>query len=259
MNFNEHYLKEDISIDTDKKTASIDYTKNKSGISTKLGKDKNFTPFKTGGKLFGKDVVISGYSSKMIDQQEIEPKNLRNIIYHLIKGKSQEYSLTPEEIDYFVKRTIIYLNRYFNKNNISFDIILLPKSSSTLNKRMAEEFKKRFPYDIQLYSDEITKSNPQDLKIVGNPPEMIRKALEKFIAKWTEEGKFEIKKVPPSWREFISNISNIDQKIFKKVDKKDVLIIDDVLTSGITIADIIQQLRSQSNPNKIYGVTLFKN
>lgn len=270
MNFSKFYfiekltesfqkLNEHITLDTKQKTATIDYTKNISGISTKMGKDKYFTPFQTSGKMFGKDVIISGYSSKLLNGEQIQPKELRVIIYNLIKGKAGEYTLSNEEIDYFVKRTIIYLNRYFNKNNLSFDIILLPKSSSNLNRKMAEEFRKRFPYEVQLYSDEITKSSPKDLQIVGNPPEEIEKALQKIINKWNIDGKFEIKKLPPSWRQFISNLSKIDDKVFKKVDEKNVLIIDDVLTSGTTIADIIKQLRNKSNPNIIYGVTLFKN
>jgi len=252
-------LYEDITLDLQNKKASIDYKKNVSGISTRMGKDKNFTPFKTSGKMFGNDVIISGYSSKLLDDVNIQPKGLRVIIYNLIKGKTSEFNLSNEEIDHLVKRTIIYLNRYFNKNNLSFDVILLPKSSSNLNKKMAEEFRKRFPYDVTLYSDEITKSSPKDLQIVGNPPEQIRKSLEKIIDKWKQLGKFEIKKLPPSWRQFVSNLSKIEDNVFKKVDGKNVLIIDDVLTSGTTIADIIKQIRSKSNPNIIYGVTLFKN
>ena len=255
----ESLVNEDITIDTEKKTANIDYKKNVSGISTSMGKDKNFTPFKTSGKMFGNDIVISGYSSKLLDNESIQPKELRNIIYNLIKSKSDEYSLSIEEIEYFVRRTIIYLNRFFNKNNLSFDVILLPKSSSALNMKMAQEFKKRFPYDVNLYSDEITKSLPKDLQIVGDPPEIIRKALQRSLDKWNTEGKFEIKKLPPSFRQYVSNLSKIDDKIFKKVEGKNVLIIDDVLTSGITISDIIKQLRNKSNPNIIYGVTLFKN
>jgi hypothetical protein len=252
-------LNEEIKIDTENKTAKIDYSKNKSGISTKMGKGSDYTPFKTSGKMFDGDIIISGYSAKIIDNQNIQPKDLRKIIYHLIKGKDSEYSLSDDEKRMFITRSIIYLNRYFNKNNISFDIILLPSSSSSLNKIMAEEFAKRFPYDIQIYSDSITKASPDDLKIVGNPSKNVREYAMQVINHLKKMGSVEIKKVPPSLRRFIVGISKIDSDIYKKIEGKNVLLVDDVLTSGATLSDIIRQLRNNSTPNKIYGVTLFKN
>ena len=249
---------EEISLDVLNKTAKIDYSKNKTGISTKMGKDKNFTPFKTSGQMFGGDVVISGYSTKLLGGDNIQPRELRTIIYNLIKGKEDEYTLSEDEKRTFINRTVIYLNRFFNQNKISFDVIVLPKSSSSLNKIMAKEFTKRFPYQILILSDNIEKSDPNDIKISDDAPDVVKKGFAKKIASLGGD-KLEIKKLPPSWRRFISNISKIDDIVYEKINGKNVLVIDDVLTSGITIGDIIKQLRQNSNPDKIYGVTIFKN
>jgi ribosomal protein S17E len=157
-------------------------------------------------------------------------------------------------------------------------VILSIPSSNSLNKEFAEVinsvFNKEIIYDdvlIKLPKDEVYKS------ISPTTPAEARKELDIAFAKMGDSFKF--KEISPKYREYITNIYKTNKKSttgaaatavaslpedldkLKKIDSlirgKNIIILDDTISSGSTIKLFVKELQSLYNPKSITIITLF--
>lgn len=163
-----------------------------------------------------------------------------------------------EETKKFLIRSAIYANRVIK--NFDIDIIVMPKSSSPLVKNFIKELQKRI--FIPVYYDSFKKtSNFSNIKIDRDNPKIsdkIIKKLEPILRRAIKEGKLSLTKILPQNRKFLLNLFDVvDKKMLKKIEGKNVLIADDILTSGTTISNIANIL-TLHGAQKITGLTIFK-
>lgn len=228
--------------------ASINYKSSESDIhSLKMGKDKRKTPYMMNSKLSNFHPVFSSYS---FDKGEMNTNILK-----ALKGKESIYSFTEDEINSFVKRTAFHLWSTTIKD-LNIDVVVSIKSKSDLGKKFSFEFQKRINSVVYL-PDSIMKSHINNVKIKENVSKAQEVFIQRIIDRNKEKGKsFDMKEVPGRERQFISNFLEWNN-IYNKIQDKNVLIVDDYLTTGSTMSEAFRVI-DEMKPKNLYGVTLIK-
>lgn len=237
-------ISEGINIDNGE--LSFDYN-SPTGQPTKFGKRK-LEPFVSSNKEIRGNRVISIHLKK--------GDNFVNIVKAL--KRKNDITVDPEDYNYFIKRTAIYASRIIRQQNT--DAIVTVKSSHQLIDDLLSEIISRMPH-LQTYpSSFIKQTNIQDIQITDDEriSDKIRNSLQRVIDRAQESGSFEIKKIPPQYRKFITNVFQPSKpSILEKFKDKNVCVLDDVFSSGFTIVQIIDQIQKY-HPQSIYGLCIFK-
>lgn len=209
-------------------------------IKTQFGKGKSNQPYVKKYKDSGID-VYSVYNFK-IPQEAIS-------VIKKIKSKDVD----PKDYENFIKRTVIYLYNILKSESV--DMVLIPMSSSPFLNDISKFFKMKFGNYFEFY-DSITKNNLENIWIESENDWVSQKA-NKELERAKKKGDFQLKgvykQVALSFRDFLK-MSDI---IEKKVQDKNIVILDDVLASGATMFEIIR-LVNKYKPKSVKGVTFFK-
>ena len=213
------------------------------GIKTAFGKGSNLSPFTK--KVPDTDMI----SYSLYQAKKATP---------ILKALKDANFKSDESVRQFVNRSAVYGFRILRKMDI--DIIVAPLSSSLLTREFAQQIQKRSNYDF--YLDSFRKT--ADISRVGinrNDPritDQIIKSMEKTIARAQKNGFISVKQFAPQHRKFITNLFEIiDDKLYQKVNDRNVVIIDDIMTSGTTSKQIYDELKTHG-ANQITTLTLFK-
>lgn len=143
--------------------------------------------------------------------------------------------------------------------------IIFPKSSSTLVNEISKEVHKYFP-DALFLPEALIKNDIDKIKIdfekyikTAKDETNVKKRigdLNRDLSRATKDGNFQIKKVHNFRRKVFSNFMKVqDSKTVKKVYGKKVLLIDDVFTTGSTMAEILRIL-NEFEPKEIIFLAL---
>lgn len=222
-------------------------------ISSRFGKGKNKKPYES--KLaFGK--LYSVYKKS----PTVDRETYLNFLSAL-KGQTKEYTVDPIAYDKFLTRTALYISRLIK--SYSIDTILLMESSSPLLNNLYQKIKDYLPkyYDMFSYENGIFK-NPNfdeisiDKERFGLDDKTVSN-LSRDIAKAKRNKYFSIKKFPPSLRKVVINWLKLRDDILSKIVDKNVLVLDDVMTSGSTINEASRLLHDAGAQN-IIGITAIK-
>lgn len=211
------------------------------GIPSKFGKGKKLTPFK---KTL-EDTRITVYS---LYQAKDETETLKAI-------KSAD--MQSDEMRKFLSRSAIYASRVIRPEKI--DVVVTPQSSSILNSEIAQEIRKRIRADF--FIDSFKKVNTSKIEVNKDHPKItpdIIKSMEKTLERTKRNGFFTVKAFAVLHRKFLKNFFELtDDRLMKKVDGKTVLIMDDIVTSGATLEEIVKTLYAHG-AEKVVGLTIFK-
>lgn len=213
-----------------------------------MGKGKTKTPYVK--SIDGHPV----YSSYVINQTSDIIKEL----LLTLKGKSKNLNISEEDLNAFIKRTAIHL--YATVPNIEkVDLVVTTKSSSDLAKRLAKEIASKSSDHTLLFApDSIIKGKINNIKISDEiPHEDMRKMLVSIIDKAKTKQSFEMKKVPGRLRKFIYDFLELDPELVKKVEGKNVLLVDDYLITGSTLQEAFRMI-DFLNPASMQAVCFFK-
>lgn len=137
------------------------------------------------------------------------------------------------------------------------DVIVYPQSSSKLLKYFGEQIGKKC--NAKLIPDSFIKSLPSEITIDTGGIEIdlnTFKGLYKIIENAEKNGYFELKKVPIQFRRFFTGYIKLSKTDYSFVDKN-VLVVDDVLSSGATISEIYKILHA-NGAKSITGITILK-
>jgi len=240
---------------------------------------KSFLQFTESMTLDSDNQVIIDYKSKVGDlinlrfgKSELKPyiKNIEGVAldaFSLYTSKGADAThilkqLKAMQIDkvaynQFLNRSAIYATEIIR--DLKIDIIVTPKSSSSLTHDFAQKIKERNP-GIEFLLDSFVKAEDPskitiDLESKKLSDSTIKK-LESSIRRGVKLGYFQMKWVLPPYRKFLKNIFSYTGNAKKFEDKK-VLIIDDVIASGSSLASIFQTLQ-EAGAESVKGLTIFK-
>lgn len=208
-----------------------------------FGKGKDLKPFKK--DIFKDFTSYSLYNAK--------GKEANAVMISLKAADFESY-----EVKQFIVRSSIYAARIIRTMNI--DVIVSPLSSSDLTKHFVNAINERLNIDVFVNSFK-KQSDISKIKIDITHPnitDVIIKSMESIIERGIRRNHLSVKMFLPQHRKFIKNMFEItDAKILNKVKDKNILIIDDIMTTGTSAANIYDILKT-NDANNINVLTIFK-
>jgi orotate phosphoribosyltransferase-like protein len=202
-------------------------------------------------------------------------KAITNILQSL-KG-SGPHDVSEKTVSNFLKQTATSAAEFIKTKKI--DTIIFPKSGSDFLKAYIEEIQHQLgSYEVNVISDAIIKKQISDIELKkGDMTELINfdhksfntmkdstiKALEKQIAKNIaanhDAGKgVSVKGINKMQAKFVTNFLELVKDLSDDLDGKNVLLVDDILSSGTTFAEMVRIIKKE-NVKSLVGMTIFKN
>lgn len=198
--------------------------------------------------------------------------NLRTAFIKYVKF-SKQLQDNPD-LTVFIKRAVDNLNRKINLYD--YDLVVMPESSSKVNQYMLR-YIYRFAQPT-LRKMELVKALPKNISFDMNAFEQqyLEDVLENDRPRYTEAQKNEVRlsiekmldlihqkdyftiakdvkksKFRPYMMQFLKFASKADEELCASIRQQNVLIIDDVTTSGSTLNEILRTLRILNEDNDI--------
>jgi orotate phosphoribosyltransferase-like protein len=195
--------------------------------------------------------------------------------------KSGKYSISEKTYDTFLKSAAERAAKHIKQLDV--DVIVYPKSSSNLVVDFIERLQKHLPKitfesdvfvkkkikNIENAADKVTRVDVSDLidvyaphfeKLSDKSVAELERALVKVVndnIKSGEDAVLTLKRIYKHHAKFFINFLEISKEIGETITEKNVLVMDDVLASGITTSEMIRMLE-EIGPKKVTGLTLFK-
>lgn len=218
--------------------------------------------------IFDNLTYIFGYEFK-----EDVSSNIRTKFLHFIKGLDENQKPSIRTIEHFVEPPLAELNRIVNLS--TFSCILYPRSNrSELTRQIQSCIVNMLP-DINIESFELIKNLPEKIKFswtkfnmdydgdIGDQRYLqIKNYVKKtLMPKIHPLDYFSIaQNVKYKYRKYITNYltfnSPEDEEVFKSLNGGNILIIDDINTSGSTLREILKHVRVLAPDSKIFIFTL---
>lgn len=252
------FLKEDISIVGDSlqiTTQNFQAGSNKESISTYF----KIKPYTTS---------VKGVNAEIYSLMNYVTSEISSDILKSLKG-SGPYKVNQKQFDslmYQLKSAASILIK-----RIKPDVIIYPKSSSPLLTKFVNEIASTYP-TAEVLSDRFIKSildaenieplintsHPDWKKFSEEHPDQV-KLLKQSLKSHVKRGEIEMKKLYKPYLKFIKNFIEIKDsyEVLEKVMNNTILVVDDILSTGSTMAEMIRQL-SEFEPADVYGLTIFK-
>lgn len=180
---------------------------------------------------------------------------------------------TPD-LTQFIKKAIDNLDKQINLYD--YDLVVMPESSSKVNQYMLRyiyrfaqptlrkmELVKALPSSISFDMDAFEQSYLDDVLENGRPryteaqKEEVKSSISKMLDLIHQKDYFTIakdvkkSKFRPYMMQFLKFASNADEDLCATIRKQNVLVIDDVTTSGSTLNEILRTLRILNEDNEI--------
>ena len=178
------------------------------------------------------------------------------------------------DLTQFIKKAVDNLNRKINLYD--YNLVVMPESSSKVNQYMLRyiyrfaqpmlremELVKAVPSSISFDMDAFEKQYFNDVLENGRPryteaqKEEVRQSIANMLDLIHHKDYFTIAKdVKKSrWRPYITNFLKFatpaDEELCKMIRQQNVLVIDDVTTSGSTLNEVLRTLRILNEDNEI--------
>jgi pyrimidine operon attenuation protein/uracil phosphoribosyltransferase len=249
------YIVEGININPNEKTVSLTDEHDK-GVDFSLVNNPVYDKYKD------YDVISIFKRSKLVDNTN----TLRDgnpFIYALKGKKGWKFNITNEEIFRYIKRFL----EICKKINNTYDTIVITPSSTNINERFmrvisnqvkAENVIKEFL--VKIKKEEIIDDNLIDKEQItkdypNNYNEVITKISRSF--RRMEGADFEAKHMDKKYLKYVKYIGvNNDLNIRHMIDGKDILVLDDTISSGTTVSQCIDGITSNFTPKSITIITL---
>ena len=238
------YIGEGIDIDYNNKKVKINL-KHENGIDTSIDNNPLYT------KVNGYD-VISIFTRKKYGRSDGNP-----LLYAL--KCSNGWSIDKYDIDLLLKQFI----RISEKIDTIYDTIIKIPSKNELNNIFMDRLNKIINADNKI-SSLLSKLDPEIVWMEGVDFDKMDdkeiKILEDQFSKM--EDYFSFKMIPTKLRKYIKKIYNenyINEQldVSEKINGKNILILDDTISSGQTISLFTNEILDMYEPNKVTIITLF--
>ena len=186
---------------------------------------------------------------------------------------TQDLQNNPD-LTQFIKKAVDDLNRRINLYN--YDLVVMPESSSKVNQYMLRyiyrfaqpslhemELVKALPSNISFDMDAYEKQYLNDVLENGRPryteaqKEQVKASINEMLNLIHQKKYFTIAKdvkksrYRPYMMSFLRFASKEDEELCASIRKQNILVIDDVTTSGSTLNEILRTLRILNEDNEI--------
>ncbi len=198
--------------------------------------------------------------------------NLRSAFIKYVKF-SEQLQDNPE-LTQFIKRAVDNLNRKINLYD--YDLVVMPESSSKVNQYMLRyiyrfaqptlrkmELVKALPASISFDMDAFEQQYLEDVLENGRPryteaqKAEVKQSIGQMLDLIHQKDYFTIAKdvkksrFRPYMMQFLKFATQADEELCATIRQQNVLIIDDVATSGSTLNEILRSLRILNEDNDI--------
>lgn len=200
---------------------------------------------------------VSYYSYKL--NKTIDLKIRNQMLKLLKKDKLND----PEKYQQLLQKAVLGLKYHPEFNLKKINVIVYPQSSSFLNNDLVSHIYSS-TQDTILINDGIIKNDLQYIDLDYDKmaqyhldPKTIQN-LKRQISKAKVNGYFSIKNIVPQYRKFVINFLKFNvngEKIKAKLYKSNILVVDDIVTSGTTFNEIDRILQGML-PENIYYYSL---
>ena len=217
-------------------------------------------------EAFGKCFYYGYEFSDQVDS------NVRSAFIKYVKF-TEDLQNNPD-LTQFIKKAVDNLDKKINLYD--YNLVVMPESSSKVNQYMLRyiyrfaqpmlremELVKSLPSSISFDMDAFEKQYFNDVLENGRPrytevqKDEVRQSIANMLDLIHQKDYFTIAKdVKKSrWRPYITNFLKFatfaDEELCKKIRQQNVLVIDDVTTSGSTLNEILRTLRIINEDNEI--------
>jgi hypothetical protein len=222
-------------------------TNHENGIDTSININPTYT------NIDGYDVISIFKRKKTIDNKDGNP-----LIYAL--KNLNGWSIDKKDIILLLKQFI----RISGKINTSYDTIISLTSSNVLNTKILHRLNKIINCENKITEHLLSKMETHD--VLDNVefdeiPKDDAKDLMYCISN-IDGDYFSFKYIPERFRKYFKSIwkeshSYTNMKYAHKINGKDILILDDTITSGSSISTYCESLLKSFDPKSVTIVTLF--
>ena len=251
----DNYIVEGLNIDVDNKTVSLTDAHN-SGIDFSLVNNPVYD------KHNGYDVISIFKRTSLTDINNTQ-RDGNPFIYALKKKNGWKFNITSEEINKYIRRFLTVCKKINNK----YDTIIITPSASELNEKFMKAISRQVDanniineYFVKLSKEEIIDDDLIDIERIrndyGNSFNKVMSEIHRSFRRMKGET-FEAKYVKKEYLKYIKYIeTNGDDDIRKYIDDKDILLLDDTISSGETVSQCINGILSNFIPKSITIITL---
>lgn len=254
-NDSDNYIVEGLNIDVDNKTVSL--TDNHDfGVDFSLFSNPIYD------KHNGYDVISIFKRTSLIDINNTQ-RDGNPFIYALKNKNGWKFNITTSEITKYIRRFLNVCKKINNK----YDTIIITPSASDINEKFMNVISKQVnadkiinEYFVKLTKEEIIDDDLIDIERIrhdyGNSFNKVMSEIHRSFRRMKGET-FEAKYVKKEYLKYIKYIeTNGDDDIRKYIDDKDILLLDDTISSGETVSQCINGILSNFIPKSITIITL---
>ena len=255
MNEFDNYIVEGLNINSDNKTVSLTDMHNK-GVDFSLISNPIYDKYKEYD-------VISIFKRTELYDIDNRQRDGNPFIYALKNKNGWKFKITDEEIYKYIRRFLEVCKKIDSK----YDTIIITPSSSDINEKFMKVISKQVnadkiinEYFVKISVEEIIDDDLIDLdQIQKDYPNDFNKVISKIHRSFRrmKGTSFEAKYVNKEYLKYIKYISsNDDENLRQYIDNKNILLLDDTISSGETISQCIDGILSNFIPNTITIITL---
>ena len=251
----DNYIVEGLNININDKTVSLTDVHDK-GIDFSLINNPIYDKYKEYN-------VISIFKRTQLADTNNVQRDGNPFIYALKNKNGWKFKITNEEINKYIRRFL----EICKKINSKYDTIIITPSSSNLNEKFMKVISKQVnsdkvinEYFIKLSKEEIIDDDLIDKEQLrndyGNSYERVLEEINRSFRRMKGRS-FEAKYINKEYLKYIKYISsNNDENLRQYIDNKDILLLDDTISSGETISQCIDGILSNFIPKSITIITL---
>ena len=251
----DNYIVEGLNIDVDNKTVSLTDAHN-SGIDFSLVNNPVYDTYN------GYDVISIFKRTSLTDINNTQ-RDGNPFIYALKNKNGWKFNITSEEINKYIRRFLNVCKKISNK----YDTIIITPSASELNEKFMKAISRQVnanniinEYFVKLSKEEIVDDDLIDIERIrhdyGNSFNKVMSEIHRSFRRMKGET-FEAKYVKKEYLKYIKYIeTNGDDNIRKYIDDKNILLLDDTISSGETVSQCINGILSNFMPKSITIITL---
>lgn len=251
----DNYIVEGLNIDVDNKTVSLT-DNHDSGVDFSLVNNPIYD------KHNGYDVISIFKRTPLTDINNTQ-RDGNPFIYALKNKNGWKFNITTSEITKYIRRFLSICKKIKNK----YDTIIITPSASDINEKFMNVISRQVDTDkiineyfVKLTKEEIIDDDLIDTERIrndyGDSYERIMSEIHRSFRRM-KGNTFEAKYVKKEYLKYIKYIeTNGDNNIRKYIDDKDILLLDDTISSGETVSQCINGILSNFTPKSITIITL---
>lgn len=251
----DNYIVEGLNIDVDNKTVSLT-DKHNSGIDFSLINN----PIYDKHNVYD---VISIFKRTPLTDINNTQRDGNPFIYALKNKNGWKLNITTSEITKYIRHFLKICKKIKDK----YDTIIITPSASDINEKFMNVISKQVnadkiinEYFVKLTKEEIIDDDLIDIERIrsdyGNSFNKVMSDIHRSFRRMKGET-FEAKYVKKDYLKYIKYIeTNGDDNIRKYIDNKDILLLDDTISSGETVSQCINGILSNFIPKSITIITL---